>query len=72
MTANILKRSRGATVDAIGRRIPRRPVTVTNQLATLMSQLRNALISSPELSLDQITEEDLMNTHFRTLEPIRN
>ena len=45
------------------------PVAVTKQLATLMSQLRNALISSPELSLDQITEEDLMNTHFRMLEP---
>jgi len=45
------------------------PLAVTKQLATLMPQLRQTLDSSPELSLDQITDEDLMNTHFRMLEP---
>jgi len=45
------------------------PIGVTKQLATLMSEVRNALISTPELPLDQITEDDLMHTHFRMLEP---
>jgi len=45
------------------------PVAVTKQLATLMPQLRHTLDSSPELSIDQITDEALMNTHFRMLEP---
>jgi DNA (cytosine-5)-methyltransferase 1 len=47
----------------------RDPIAVTRRLATLTVELRHTLDSSPELSLDQITEEDLMNTHFRMLEP---
>ena len=35
----------------------------------MMSEIRDALDSTQELSLDQITEEDLMNTRFRMLEP---
>jgi DNA (cytosine-5)-methyltransferase 1 len=45
------------------------PVAATKQLATIMSQLRHTLDTTPELSLDQITEEDLMNTRFRMFEP---
>ncbi|HJP90864.1 MAG TPA: DNA cytosine methyltransferase [Pyrinomonadaceae bacterium] len=45
------------------------PVAVTRQLATLMSQLRGDLESSPQIPVEQITEEDLMNTRFRMLEP---
>ncbi len=45
------------------------PIAVTKQLATIMSQLRHTLDTTPELSLDQITEEDLMNTRFRMFEP---
>ena len=45
------------------------PIGITKQLAEMMSQIRNALDSTQELSLDQITEEDLMNTRFRMLEP---
>lgn len=45
------------------------PIGVTQQLATLMTQVRDALDATPQLPLDQITEDDLMNTHFRMLEP---
>jgi DNA (cytosine-5)-methyltransferase 1 len=31
--------------------------------------MRHGLVSTPELELDQITEDDLMATRFRMLEP---
>ncbi len=34
-----------------------------------MSQLRHDVESSPEIPLDQITDDDLMKSHFRMLEP---
>lgn len=45
------------------------PAAATKQLATIMSQLRHAIDTTPELSLDQITDDDLMNTRFRMFEP---
>ena len=45
------------------------PVAVTKKLATLMSQLRHDIESSPQIPLDQITDDDLMKSHFRMLEP---
>lgn len=45
------------------------PIAVTKQLATVMSHLRHALDSTRELPIEQITEEDLMSTRFRMLEP---
>ena len=45
------------------------PVAVTKMLATLMPQIRYEVESSPEIPLDQITEDDLMRSHFRMLEP---
>ena len=45
------------------------PLAATRHLATIMSQLRHAIDTTPELSLDQITEDDLMNTRFRMFEP---
>lgn len=45
------------------------PLAVTKRLATLMSQLRHDVESSPQIPLDQITDDDLMKTHFRMLEP---
>jgi len=45
------------------------PLAATRHLATIMSQLRHAIDATPELSLDQITEDDLMNTRFRMFEP---
>ena len=34
-----------------------------------MSQLRHDIGSSPQIPLDQITDDDLMKSHFRMLEP---
>jgi site-specific DNA-cytosine methylase len=50
--------------------IPRRPRR-SHQTArdNHVSQLRHTLDTTPELSLDQITEADLMNTRFRMFEP---
>jgi len=45
------------------------PLEATKQLATIMSHLRDTLDTTPELSLDQITHDDLMNTRFRMFEP---
>ena len=45
------------------------PVGVTKQLAALMVQVREQLDAIQEIPLDDITDEDLMRTHFRMLEP---
>lgn len=45
------------------------PNEVTKHLAIMMSQLRHTLDTTPELPLDQITQDDLMNTRFRMFEP---
>jgi site-specific DNA-cytosine methylase len=47
----------------------RDPEAVTRQLAALMPQLRDALDSAIEIPLDEITEEDLLSSRFRMLEP---
>lgn len=45
------------------------PIAVTEQLATVMTHLRQSLASIQHVPLEQITEEDMQQVRFRMLDP---